>query len=272
MVGCSTTGIGSANEKTQRPHKLNENLKPDRPDKNVRASEHSENTKRDAAYHCQTAVGYHMYWEEMVCPVGREKFKALRLGTHSTIGTYLDLSSVSYLRLPAPKPVCPSNGFVIDKKEYTDQELAERKRIIETDDYTAYLFDGNTTYYIYAKFAERLNDFDGDLWWLYLTATHEAGMCDLDKYEAYVLETLPKAKEALAALNITVNPKDERLYWAMNLLIPNLYRRIGDFDAAETWMNDLTGKMPEYHEKRAAILKKAIAEKSTLKITDRERG
>ena len=81
------------------------------------------------------ADGHHVYEEEVKCPVGGEAFKAFYLGTHSTYGRHLDWEPVSYMRFPVPIPVCPSNGFVVAKKDHSKEELQTLKAVVDSKPY-----------------------------------------------------------------------------------------------------------------------------------------
>ncbi len=176
---------------------------------------------------CQRRSGYHLYYVDMVCPIGGEAFKVLRLGAHSTYGKYLDFEPESYMHFPAPMPICPSNGMVIDEDEYSDERLAEISRVIAEPSYQDILV-GNTSYYVYAQFLERLGDPDVDLWWISLVATWEAGQCNSGLYEEYARTALQYAEDEFAK----TEPDDEN-FFALGLTISNLHRRLGEFDMAE---------------------------------------
>lgn len=63
------------------------------------------------------------------------------------------------------------------------------------------------------------------------------------------------------------------MYWLLNIIIPNLYRRIGEFESAGQWLSDLGDKRPdesnEFYESfilAHSLLTKAIKEKRTEQI------
>lgn len=218
---------------------------------------------------CQMQSGQHLYEEEFTCPIGGEKFKSLVLGTHSTYGRYLDWEPVSYLEFPTPVPVCPSNGFVVYKDDFSDDELATFGRIIQSDAYRKDFAAKNTSYYLFARLLELSENIkDYDLWWIYLQSTWEADLCKSGKYTDYAKQTIKFAQDALSSYS-----DDDSMYWLLNIIIPNLYRRIGEFESAGQWLSDLGDKRPdesnEFYESfilAHSLLTKAIKEKRTEQI------
>ncbi len=178
---------------------------------------------------CVRTSGHHVYEKEMECPIGGESFKALFLGTHSTFGLHLDWEPVSYMRFPVPIPVCPSNGFVVTKDKYSNEELEKLKKVIESKAYKDIYVQKHATFYLYAKLKELGGEPDGDSWWLYLNATWEADNCkDKDRYRQYALETIAAAGRRRAKLK-----DSEELYWTLKLITAEMHRRIGDFKTAQ---------------------------------------
>ena len=209
---------------------------------------------------CSKPMGHHVRIKEFKCPIGNESFESLSLGTHSKFGVYLDWKPVSYMDFPVPLPVCPSNGLVMTKENYTATELKTLSAIIMANDYKEIFENQNSSYYLYAKINEKLQDEAVDQWWLLLNSTWEAYGCkNKSKYTKYALETIQEAEKSLDSLNST----DDN-YWLLHIIISNLNRRIGDFETAKTWLNKLEA-IPETqeHERLAyTLLKKAIEEKS----------
>ena len=210
---------------------------------------------------CVQPSGHHLSYRGYSCPLGGESFKSLRLGTHSIFGRHLDFKPVSYLDFPAPVPICPSNGFVITKKDYTTEEISTIKALIETDSYQSLYKERHASFYLFAYIADALKEEDVNQWWLLLKASWEADTCgDEAKYKRYALETIEAAKIALQK-----GGKENQHYIALNTLVPNLYRRIGDFDAAQNWLSNLND-LPQLnaHERlRFTLLKEAISSKNS---------
>ncbi len=209
--------------------------------------------------------GHHLELEEYTCPLGGEKFQALTLGTHSTFGAYLDFKPISYMDLAIPLPVCPSNGFVLYKRDFTDEEISKIKVIIETQDYKNTFKEKNTSYYLFAKISKELKDPKVDLWGVLLKATWEAHSCgNSEKYKKYATEAIEAAKEELKTTKI-----QDQNYWFLSFTIPELYRRIGEFEQAKIWVQkiDLSnlqqGEEKDFFILARKLLNKAIKEKNS---------
>lgn len=215
---------------------------------------------------CLRPLGYHLYYKEFSCSLGGEKFHNLSLGTHSVFARYLDFKPVSYIGFPAPLPVCPSNGFVMYKRKFTTVELEALKKIINSDEYQRLYAQKHASYYLVAIIKEKLKQQSRNHWALLLYASWEAHECQhTDKYKYYVLETIKAAKKVATPLK----PEQDE-YWQINILISNLYRRIGDFQSAQSWLQGLrakpSGKNGEYFSLALRLLHQAIIAKSTKAV------
>lgn len=193
---------------------------------------------------CQKPLGYHIQYQTYECPIGSEKFTALSIGVNTRFGVHLDWSPVSYMRFPVPLAVCPSNGFIIDKREYTDQELEKIRQVITSDEYKNLYSEKHTSYYLYAKLSKMLRAKEVEQWWILLNATWEADICgDTEKYKKYALEVIEEAKVKLSSLS-----NEDYQYWQLNLIVPNLYRRVGEFEKANVWLENLGQETPDIQE------------------------
>lgn len=225
---------------------------------------------------CMTSSGYHSYPEEYVCPIGGEIFKSIILGTHSTYGRNLDLEPISYIDFPAPLPVCPSNGFVIAEPDYSEDKLERIREVIESNDYKALFSEKHATYYLYAELNKQLAEEGTSRWWHLLNATWEADNCGAaDRYQRYALETIDAAKVHLDTID-----KSEPLYWVLNIVISNLYRRTGDFASARSWLDGFDDQSAESstdesttndnYKLALALLRKAIADENEEQVPIKE--
>lgn len=217
---------------------------------------------------CVKPLGHHIYKVDKACPVGGEKFEALQLSTHSTFGRHLDWEPVSYMRFPVPIPVCPTNGFVMAKSKYSKIDLQRTKKIIESQAYRDLYQERHATYYLYAQSLELMGEKPDDLWWLYLNATWEADLCGAEsRYKTYVHQVIHTAKNRLKELDTS---SDE--YWVLNIIIPNMYRRTGDFQTAMKWVNQFgtpslkNNEANAYFKLARDILKKEIIRKNTKRV------
>ena len=181
---------------------------------------------------CAEVSGHHVFKEEIVCPLGGETFEALRLGTHSTYGVSLDWEPLSYMRFPIPIPVCPSNGFIVLDEEMSSDEVSRVSSVVESTTYQSYFLERHATFFLYAKLSEMLGEDAENRWWLYRQASSEADLCQSPaRYREYALLTIEEGEARLADLTSHDNE-----YWVLSVVIPNMYRRIGDYDAARDWL------------------------------------
>lgn len=221
---------------------------------------------------CLKPMEHDLYVKQFVCPIGGEKFESLSLGSNSGIGRPLDWRPLADMGFAPPLPVCPSNGFVIAKSNYSDAELASIKNIILTPEYKSLFSEIHASYYLYAVLNENLNAKAVDQWWVLLQATREANQCKYaGKYNFYAKEAIKAGKLALNKLGA-----EDSDYWALTVIIPNLYRRLGDFDSAQAWLDNLGDKLPledqAYYKLAFRLVRDAVAKKNVFSIQIRVRN
>jgi|GEM_PF-3267170 len=221
----------------------------------------------DKVLNCVVESGHHVYEKDTACPVGGETFKSLKLGTHSTYGRHLDWEPISYMRFPIPIPVCPGNGFVIGESEYSTEKIEALKAVVQSEKYRELYNQKHATYFLYAKTLEFTGKESENQWWLYLNASWEADNCgDKTRYIEYADLVIAASKDKLAGLS-----PDVEEYWVLSIIIPNMYRRIGDFDKAQEHLNMVgipTLKNPESNE-FFSLAKKLLASAIANKIIKR---
>ncbi len=217
---------------------------------------------------CIETSGHHVFKTEMTCPLGGQEFEALVLGTHSTYGVSLDWEPASYLRFPVPLPVCPSSGFIIVEENMTGAEVDRIAAAVESSEYQSLYAQRHATYFLYAKLTEMLDEGEADRWWYYRQATSEADVCQAPKrYRQYALATIAHGEKRLSQLSSA-----ESEYWILSIVIPNMYRRIGEFDEALEWLarfNEASVGKDEADPLFALghkLLRQAIAEKRTERV------
>lgn len=232
----------------------------------------SNNQQNEHILNCVTTSGHHVYEETSECPLGGETFSSLRLGTHSTYGRHLDWEPISYMRFPVPIPVCPSNGFVVGEPEYTSEQLNNLEQVIKSKEYQTLYKQKHATYFLYAKTLELSNEKSPDQWWLYLNATWEANKCgDIARYNEYAALVIDEAATKLAGLS----PNSED-YWVLNIVISNMYRRIGAFEQAEKYLRKIgtpeleNAEANEFFLLAIKVLSSAIEDKSTERVQIKE--
>ena len=185
---------------------------------------------------CSVPMGQQVMVEEKVCPLDDGKFKALVSEGYSSDGQYLDLQPISNLKSPVPVPVCPDNGFVMYKDNFSDKEIAEIKLYITSPEYDRLFRHKQASYFLLYKLNQNVDlDRNYEAWRLALQASWEAYGCgDTEKYHDYVYEAIKSGTNALRSMN-----KSDDDYLTLKILIPNLYRRIGHFSNARKWLDKL---------------------------------
>lgn len=223
--------------------------------------------KNENILNCMKPSGHHVYAKEFTCPLGGEKFSALRLGTHSRYGTSLDWESLSYMRFPVPLPICPSNGMPIYKKDFTEEELIKIKAIITSPEYQKMYSEKHATFFLYASLLKSL-EVKAELWWYFLNATWEADLCgDKSRYQAYANDVIEHGNERLNDRD--VKPEDQ---WVIQIVVANMHRRIGKFEIAKKLAENIG--TPSFKDEgfnqhlilAKRLLLKAISEKNINRV------
>lgn len=221
----------------------------------------------DKYLNCSAPMGHHLSAREFTCPIGGEKYESLALGTHSIFGRYLDWSPVSYMQFPPPLPVCPSNGFVA-AREYAPEDLVKLEKVITSDEYKKIYAGQHATFFLFAE-QNRLAQMDEkERFALLMQATWEASNCnDAAKYRSYATLAIETGKEKLK----TLTEKDNE-YWMIYSVIPELYRRMGEFKQAQEWLDSLAGKSPANKEMKEGfdlaveLLKEAVTAQNSAPV------
>jgi hypothetical protein len=167
-----------------------------------------------------------LYNAEFICPIGGEKFTAEVVGSYTQFGVRLDLKPFGALIAPIPLPVCPKNGFVMYKSEFSETELEQLKPLVLSDDYRRTRAE-HTDYYMVAYLRERMGADSLDLGFLYLKASWEAE----DKralLTSYRSLALTKFDDFLTRDN-----SESGQWWIAAIVVAELERLLGHFDAAE---------------------------------------
>lgn len=175
-----------------------------------------------------------MYEVDVTCPVDGQTFKTSMVASYTSKGARLDLKPVGdAVPAPYPYPVCPGNGFVVYKSEFSGNELAAIKAIVAGDEF-AKLRDAHTDHYMVAYVKQRLGADDFDIASSYLQASWEAERDRpqrVNEYRAKALETFDAARERGG-----LNADD---WWTAAVVGIELKRLTGDFAAAEERLRKL---------------------------------
>jgi hypothetical protein len=174
------------------------------------------------------------YDREVTCPIGGQKFTTRAVGIYRQNGMRLDSKPLGSLMAPMPFPVCPDNGFVVYKNEFSEAELAELKPIVSSDAYKQARQE-HTDHYMAAFMLERLGSSDRhQIASLYLQASWEAEDRKpelVDRYRSLSLQSFD------AFLTKPSSRNDQ--WWSAVIIGADLQRMLGDFDGAEKRLSEL---------------------------------
>lgn len=139
------------------------------------------------------------YEEDMVCPIGGEKFKHTSTGSYSTFGARPDGKPYGSWIFPMPIPVCPSNLLPIYSK-FSAEEIARLKPLVGSAEYRA-VATANKPYFNAAWLMEKSGAKPEAIAWMIVKASWEADDQPQLKriyQEAYVarIRALPEAGDA----------------------------------------------------------------------------
>jgi len=163
---------------------------------------------------------------EVTCPIDGKTFTAKIVASFTKTGVRLDLKPIGFLVAPHPLPVCPGNGFVMDKLEYADEEVAKLKAIVADETFKA-AREKHTDYYMVAFVQERLGADKFDIAWSYLQASWEAEKEWPDHLQEYMALAIAGFDSYLKGAK-----KHSKDWWTAQIIAANLERRLGRFAAA----------------------------------------
>jgi hypothetical protein len=90
---------------------------------------------------------------EMTCPYDGNRFTATLQISGTAFDRGLDFRLLGAIQSPSPLAVCPTNGFVFFKEQYSEEELERLRPLILSDEYRA--LKSETPYYRAAWMLER---------------------------------------------------------------------------------------------------------------------
>jgi len=179
---------------------------------------------------------------------------------------------VILLKNNLPLPVCPTSGFIVTEREYSEERLKQLKAVVQSDSYQELYKQQHATYYLYAKTLELTGEKSEDQWYLYLNATWEADNCgNLVRYKEYANLVIEEARTKLSGLT-----PDNQEYWVLKIILPNMYRRIGNFDKAKEYLAGIGEPTLKNEEENKffslakKLLETAISLKNSNRVAIRE--
>jgi len=175
-----------------------------------------------------------LYEVELTCPIDGTKFMATLAGSGTSFGMFLDTKPYGPTPAPWPLAQCPSNGFVLYKDNFSNEEIARLRPFVESAEYQV-LRRENTNYYLAARLRIHQGENAADVAFVFLQATWEAK--DPSQYQKYAAEALQAYEEAL-----TRPYADPKQWLTDQLLAGELERRLGRFEKAAARFRTLSGR------------------------------
>ena len=192
------------------------------------------------------------------CPIGGEKFTQTMDTSGTRIGMMTDTRPVGPIATPFSLAQCPSNKFVMFKKEFSPDELAKFERVVNSAEYQQ-IAAQSPSYFAWGRMMELAgeNQDAQQMMNIFLQASWQS-----ESQESFS-KTLEYADKVLA--NKAISSKD-----AINtqFLRGEMLRKLGRFDEAKRVFTALQ-KNPEVKQDKlfsqlAALQLGLVAKKSTV--------
>lgn len=173
------------------------------------------------------------YRVQVTCPIDGQQFTTTMMSSYFQSGVRLDSKPVGSVIAPYPLPVCPGNGFVMYKSDFSNAEIDALRLIVSSTEFVR-LRGENTDYYMAAYVAERVGSSDYELGNMYVKASWEAERDRSQLVDQY-------RSLALAKLDAFVKEETDRSndWWVASVLAAEMDRLLGHFDAVEARFNTL---------------------------------
>ncbi len=157
------------------------------------------------------------------CPIDGTEFKDTVPASGTQFGIMLDLMPYGPIGAPWKLPECPRDGFIL-YKDFTPEEIATLKPYILSDKYQA-LRRTETQYWRLGQMQEKLGASVDKRAGSFLKATWQANE---EQYPRYAQAAILLFQEILRQ-----EGKETEEGFAAALLVGELQRRLGNFDAAK---------------------------------------
>lgn len=191
--------------------------------------------------------------EQMTCPIDGEVFTAIVGINAAYLGQRLDTRRLGAAIEPIPLPVCPTTGFVVYRRDFTPEQLALAKEIVDSTDFRRQVRTGNE-YTVAAYLAEQLGEPRMAIahFWLEASWLFESDPVRNPEYLERAYDWYTLALEEVG--------NDQEKFWQVQALRVELLRRLGRFDEARTLLTELpVNSLPTGH-----ALKKVLVQQQLL--------
>jgi tetratricopeptide (TPR) repeat protein len=193
---------------------------------------------------------------EMTCPYDGTKFTATLQMSGTSFDQTLDFKPVGAIQSPNPLAICPTNGFVFLKSEYTPEELERLRPLIFSDEFKA--LKEETPYYRASWILERSGAASRAVSSALLKATWETAQTPA-RYSKYAGELVLRLAADIEHAADTAERTNA------SLLVGELLRRLGRFTEAERHFNAAAKDLaPDSNQAKVAEFElRLIANKDT---------
>ena len=191
--------------------------------------------------------------EQMTCPIDGEVFTAIVGVNAAYLGQRLDTRRLGAAIEPIPLPVCPTTGFVVYRRDFTPEQLALAKEIVDSTDFRRQVRTGNE-YTVAAYLAEQLGEPRMAIahFWLEASWLFESDPVRNHEYLTRAYDWYTLALEEVGS--------DQEKFWQVQALRVELLRRLGRFDEARALLTELpVNSLPTGH-----ALKKVLVQQQLL--------
>lgn len=194
-----------------------------------------------------SALAMTVFMSDETCPLCKTEFKAELAGSGTQHGMRLDLKPLGPIAAPWPVPVCPKCHFVLFSSELEKTDLAKLNKYVQSKEYQDW---GKTrsSYFLMAKLLSQLGKEDISIAHVYLKASWQEEGSDkhlkedlelsLKHFDAY-LKKGPPQKEKEKNKETDEDEDEASAYYTAQLLKGELLRRLGRFDEAKVYLQEL---------------------------------
>ncbi len=177
---------------------------------------------------------------EEICPLDGTKFTTTEDMSGTSFGKRLDLKAVGPTASPWSVPVCPKDHFVLFKKKFTKEEVADLRTFVSSKPYKDIAAD-HSSYFLLARIFEHLKKPPGNIGFIYLQASWQVES-DPAAYREYAQSSLASYREAIAAAK-----EHDEAWQTAQLISGELERRLGLFPEATKRFTELM-QQPEFQK------------------------
>ena len=169
----------------------------------------------------------------LTCPIGGETYVVPGTLSCTNLGRYFNTRPITTCEWVKWPPICPSNGFPVFKQDFSDAEIAHFTSLVDSDLWKKSRQDNLPRFMLYVIKKETTTD-HLELAVALLPAFWDAFEQGSGHWKRYALQLLGHYQEALKTLKASGDQ-----WWAAQLTLTNLDRRLGRFEKARERISGL---------------------------------